>query len=313
MKTILFYDENVNIRGTSTAIYDYAHFNETILGNKSIIGIPNSFKCNPENRDGCSLEKYKQRFEVVEIHNFNNIEIEHDYFYIMKNGLQDSRLSNRAKNLVHVVFNPFEPHGDVYATISDWLTKRSNGLAVTVPCMVNLPDHSKNLRSELNIPSDKLVFGWYGGNSFNISYTREAVIQVAKQRKDVVFLFMNQDEFAAEDNILFLPANADLDYKVSFINTCDIMIHGRQEGESFGIAVAEFSSKNRPIITNINCLDQAHIEILKDKGFYYDNEADLIQILLNLSHKDIQGKDWDCYKEYRPEPVMNIFNKVFLS
>jgi len=37
MKTILFYDPNLNERGTSIAVYDYAHYNETILGNKSII------------------------------------------------------------------------------------------------------------------------------------------------------------------------------------------------------------------------------------------------------------------------------------
>ena len=313
MKTILFYDENVNIRGTSTAIYDYAHFNETILGNKSIIGIPGGFKCNPQDRDGCSLEKYESRFDVHNISDFNNIEIDHDYFYIMKNGIEDSRLSSRAKNLVHAVFNPFEPHGDVYAAISDWLAKRSNGMAVSVPYMVNLPDHSENLRQELGIDSDKLVFGWYGGNSFNIPYAREAVVQVARHRKDAIFLFMNQDVFASEDNIIFLPANANLNYKVSFINTCDIMLHGRLEGESFGLAVAEFSSKNKPVITNINCLDQEHIEILGEKGFYYDNEVDLTRILLDLTRKDIQGKDWDCYKEYRPEPIMNIFKNVFLS
>ena len=37
MKTVLFFDPNLNERGTSIATYDYANFNETILGNKSII------------------------------------------------------------------------------------------------------------------------------------------------------------------------------------------------------------------------------------------------------------------------------------
>ena len=34
---ILFIENHLNVRGTTLALYDYAHFNETILGNKSII------------------------------------------------------------------------------------------------------------------------------------------------------------------------------------------------------------------------------------------------------------------------------------
>ena len=40
----------------------------------------------------------------------------------------------------------------------------------------------------------------------------------------------------------------DLNYKVKFINTCDAMIHARAMGETFGLAVAEFSKKNKPVI-----------------------------------------------------------------
>jgi hypothetical protein len=31
MKNILFFDPNMNERGTSIAIYDYAHYNEELL------------------------------------------------------------------------------------------------------------------------------------------------------------------------------------------------------------------------------------------------------------------------------------------
>ena len=37
MKKIVFYDNNLTLRGTSIALYNYADYNEKILGNKSII------------------------------------------------------------------------------------------------------------------------------------------------------------------------------------------------------------------------------------------------------------------------------------
>jgi hypothetical protein len=50
----------VNERGADVAIYDYADYNEKILGYKSMILIPDKPKC----RNGASLPKYIQRFGV---------------------------------------------------------------------------------------------------------------------------------------------------------------------------------------------------------------------------------------------------------
>jgi hypothetical protein len=37
MKVVAFLSNKITLRGTEVAIYDYAHYNETLLGNKSII------------------------------------------------------------------------------------------------------------------------------------------------------------------------------------------------------------------------------------------------------------------------------------
>jgi hypothetical protein len=37
MVKIAFWDNGLGERGTTVALYDYAHFNEVLLGNKSII------------------------------------------------------------------------------------------------------------------------------------------------------------------------------------------------------------------------------------------------------------------------------------
>ena len=37
--------------------------------------------------------------------------------------------------------------------------------------------------------------------------------------------------------------------KEAFYRTCDAMLHARRDGETFGLAVAEFSVRNKPVIT----------------------------------------------------------------
>ena len=70
--------------------------------------------------------------------------------------------------------------------------------------------------------------------------------------------------------------------KVKFINTCDVMLHARQVGESFGLSCAEFSIRNKPIITYLNSPERNHIDTLGEKGIYFETESDILHILRNL-------------------------------
>jgi hypothetical protein len=185
------------------------------------------------------------------------------------------------------------------------------GYKLWVPHMIDLPDTDANFKQNFNA-QDKFVVGWYGGNNFEITFAREAVIQVARERKDILFLFMNQEAFCNETNVLFIEGTYDVEQKTAFINTCDVMIHARERGETFGLAIAEFSKKNKPIITFLNSQERNHIVVLGNKGIYYSSKKELIDILMTISKKDIDGKEWNCYQEYTPHKVMDKFNKVFL-
>ena len=101
--------------------------------------------------------------------------------------------------------------------------------------------------------------------------------------------------------------------KVEFINTTDAMIWARGEGETFGIAIGEFSSKNKPIIA-MKTGDLAHVHILKDKGIWYSNNNDLYTILINFNTniEKSKNKDWNAYTDYTPENVMSLFKKIYL-
>ena len=80
-----------------------------------------------------------------------------------------------------------------------------------------------------------------------MKFSQKAVLNVAKKRKNIYFLFLNINKFCNHPQIIFLKGTADEKRKKLFINTCDAMIYGRSLGESFGLSIAEFSILNKPI------------------------------------------------------------------
>lgn len=301
-------------RGTEAATFDYAYFNEKLLGNLSYIFYD---KNNKNNKEGI-IKKFKKEFTVIDIDVFDKVDthlIKYNitHFYSLRSGEYDPRLSKVAKNCIHCVFNCSQPHGEIYASISPWVYGNNNKYP-SVPHMINLPKHNKNMKEILNIPEKSVIFGGYGGKCrFNIKFVQETVYKIAKQNPNIYFLFANFDKFCSEiHNIIHLPPIYDLAKKVEFINTCDAMIWARDDGETFGLAIAEFSSMNKPVISmKIGVL--AHYYLLGDKGIWYSNQTELENIILNFNPEIEKNKDWNAYKDYTPEKVMNIFKEVFLE
>mgnify|MGYP000963184659 CR=1 FL=1 len=62
MKTIAFLTNSISFGGVEVAMYDYADYNETLLGNKSIV-ITRNFK----DTHGPIYEKFEKRFPVFYI------------------------------------------------------------------------------------------------------------------------------------------------------------------------------------------------------------------------------------------------------
>ena len=308
---IAFHSNQLGLRGTEVSLYDYARYNAEILGNTSII-------ISDKNATMDSYDKFNNRFPVYLYDNFSEVESiidkNHvDSLYLIKAGNFDSKIISNARNLIHAVFTEKEVHGDVYAYVSKWLSdKMSNGTIPYVPHMINLPKHKLNYRNHFNL-NNKFVIGWYGGNNFDIPFAQQAVIDVAQNRKDIEFLFMNHDPFTNLENVKFIQGTHDMDAKVAFINTCDVMIHGRARGETFGLTVAESSTMNKPVITFNGSVERNHIDILGEKGIYYSDYSELFNILNNITYTDIKDKNWNCYTDFTPENVMKQFNKVFLN
>lgn len=321
MPKIAFWDNCLCERGTTVALYDYAYYNRALLGNESIILYNTTRK---ENVDKV-IEKFSNEFQVFGVSDFSKVdaillEQKCDIFYIIKGGGNEGQVSKVCKTVVHCVFNYSQPHGDVYAGVSNWI-HGGNGLNgnrsfPVVPHMVHLPDNNRNLRERLGIPEDATVYGRHGGyEQFDIPFVHRAVYETALQNKNIYFIFVNTATFCPRlPNIIHLSKIIDLNEKAEFINTCDAMLWARQQGESFGLSIAEFSIKNKPVlVTKTNTPgDVAHIHLLKDKGIWY-NQDNLKYILTHFNRAQSLHMDWNAYKEYTPEKVMEIFKKVFID
>lgn len=137
MTTIAFHSNQLSVRGTEVALYDYAHFNESLLGNRSVVVHQRS---NPNNHPD-ALAKFHSRFEVLAYDHLEELDdllaSRHaQLLYTIKAGKRDGVLSRRIPNMVHAVFPtaPWPVHGSAYAFISEWLSKECSGNEIpTVP------------------------------------------------------------------------------------------------------------------------------------------------------------------------------------
>jgi glycosyltransferase involved in cell wall biosynthesis len=232
-------------------------------------------------------------------------------------------IPNNCKVGIHCVFVMTEPYGDVYAGVSEYIAKKYSQ-PLWVPHIVDMPRIDTDLRDELSIPKDAFVFGRLGGkDQFNLPFVHAAILAALDRRPDLYFVFMNTTPFIDHSRVKFLPFNADVDgtYKRKFINTADAMIHARADGETFGLAVAEFSAMGKAIFTwdgwwdnqMVHQYDRAHLDILGTKAILYSGLEDLYEKMIKINKAKVNAFECDMYTErFSPKNVMQKFKEVFL-
>lgn len=322
MKNIVFFVRHFTERGTEIAVYDYAKYNEQILGNKSfIVHMPNKMGDLEQ-----VYQKFKSRFTVLEIDDIRDItriirNYKIDFFYTLTHGDQDIyEFDNKqiwldCLTIKHCVFSTTCKEADFYFSISNYLNHKNGTVIPVIPHIVEPPvDTTTTLREQLVIPANAIVIGRYGGfNEFNIKEAHDAIWDfLMTEEHNVYFLFMNTRQFAHHPHIIYLDKNIDFGYKEQFINTCDAMIHARIEGETFGLSIAEFSVRNKPIIT-CPVGDLEHIGILGDKAILYHSKDNLIAVFNNIKYIICGTTNWNAYSYYSPSNIMEMFDAFAFS
>jgi len=315
---IAFFEYFLNIRGTSAAIYDYAHYNEQLLHNESIVITQDPRLATHEDACAKVYDKFHKRFPVFYIQGndtmFHDIQTivdreKPDVLYILwKSDIH--HLFKRVKTFVHCVFDPRNPYGDSFCVISEWLNLAFQTNYPVIPHIVTRHEENTHLREELGIPMDATVFGRYGGlREFDHPAGQEAVVRLSTTQPHIYFLFMNTAAFLTDPspNVLFLDKSTDPRYKARFINTCDAMLYARTRGETFGLSIAEFSIRNKPIFAPRDAPEQNHRLVLQENAYWYTDTDNLCQQILAFRPQDARKRDWNMYRAFSPERVMASF------
>ena len=327
---VLFNSEQLNFRGTTNSIMEYARYNQEILGNESAIIY------NSKNGIGIDVSSEQSVVETVSklypVYTYetekelNDIAEKFDFCYSQRSGVLNDPIEKKKQYVVtstkfgvHCVFQWYEPHGDRYAYISEWLAhataKMHNSKVYPhVPYVVNLPEPNENYREKFGISKDKLVIGRIGGyNTFDLGFVQNVVRKIARDRDDILFIFANTRPFTDSPNVIYAESFFDPQVKSNYIHMCDAMLHGRNLGESFGLSVAEFLFHNKPVLTWEGGFDRNHVEMLKNTGLIYGNDEDnLYEMIVSLRERPT------CYykgivEKYNPTTVMQQFKSVFLD
>ena len=179
IKKVAFFCKHFGERGTEKTTYDYADFNETILGNKSII-ISFSEKLIKKNDYIKSKDfikkKYFERFKICEINNIIEIreileKYEITHFYVQSHGFKrdifqfnNYKIWGECKTIYHCAFGPMARQGsDIRCIVGSYLNRRFyKNLPVLTP-IVRPHKNSGDLRKKLKIPKSALVIGRHGG------------------------------------------------------------------------------------------------------------------------------------------------------
>lgn len=352
--TIILHTNALTRRGDSVTVSSYTRALQTYYNFKCIIVYDINNANNDDAvislmRSEFDLFGYQNFQELEQFVLKNNASI----IYWLKNGHFDGNVIKTCKNVVHVVFNVISPHGDVYAYVSKWLaseasrnyTKRflsSKSLIKRlllapnfdnfdflikhftkrispeyyVPHIVDLPEPTKeSFRKKHGLDLNSFVIGRIGGfDQFNIEFVKIWVEKIVNSYEDTLFVFINTERFINHSKVVFINEYITEQEKSNFIKDCNMMIHAREMGETFGYAIAESLFLNTPIASYFYGRDGNHREMLKDTGLLFKNEKELTSIFRQIREGKFNHYDFEeLVREFSPRQVAKKFVDIFVK
>lgn len=314
---IAFHSNSLSFRGSDNALWDYAVFNESKLGNQSVI-------CHPEKPASWEPEvsaRWEKRFPLVSYRNKFELQkkikaLGADVLYQIKPGPFDGFMVPGIRNAIHAMFLSDEFHGDRFAYVSRWASRVMTGHETSfVPHVVPRLVSEETLRAILGIPEKARVFGRHGAtDTFNIPFVQGVVLRHAKNHPEDHFVFLNTKRFGSSrvpPNIHFLPGTPDPREKAKFLATCDAMLHARLHGETFGLAVGEFAVLGKPVITYGGSRERAHLEMLGRHALTYATDHQLQRRLDDFQPGLVCGSEYETWAD--AAQVMRLFFEKFLA
>ncbi len=206
---------------------------------------------------------------------------------------EDFRLSESV-HAIHVVFRNYNPHGDYYLYVSDWLLKWAHSnkpgwgqrqtskevVVSSLPHGLGAPGiPHRDFRQELSIPKDAFVMARIGGfDTFNDGAAADAVVQSLQTNPGLYFVAANTRHFAVHPRLVYVDLVDRTDIS-SFYSSFDLFLNGRKDGETFGFSIVEPMAHGKPVLAphwKVNQkMNRNGTLLLKGLGLLYRNQRDL--------------------------------------
>ena len=312
----IFFDAGIlSERGTTVALYDYARFAQGLLNADVIIGY-----CGVDDRNAGVLQNFQDQFTCIRYTDEDTLKTSvlkerAEFFYQLTSGRAEATRIADVWIANHIVFQHDHALPDTCAYVSEWLSHHATGgRRPFVPHIVDMPQPQENPRAALSIPHDAFVVGRHGGyTTFDIPFLPRAIERALATRQDLWFLFLNTEPFLEHKRIIYLPSTSDAQKKADFIGACDVMLHGRRQGETFGLSMAEFQHLGKPALCWRGGTDQNHLSMQTDASLIYWTAQDLLKKLVTLRHETLPHIAPEIRERFNPKNVMDKFQKTFLT
>jgi hypothetical protein len=307
---------SITERGTTSALVDYAIGLREFGINPVISWEKEHITNNPR-----FVRLIQEGFQTIPYGDFDEIKqmsSNFDAAYFIKGGENDGKTLKVDKNLIHVVFQNFDPHGSNYFYVSKWLAQfveqkflvSSQHLPLPfLPHIVDLPKPKKSVRAEFGIPISALLGIRIGGyDTFDIRFVHHVVKFLLHTNKNLYFIFVNTRKFIRHPRAIFAETITDKQSKSDYLHSADFFLHARVGGESFGIAIVEAMSVGLPVLAWRGGTDLNHTVLLGENSLY-GNALDLILKIQAIREYGDNSRNYDIALNYKPEPVIEQFLK----
>ena len=328
-----FYEGCLGFRGTTRAILAYA---KGLQDHSREISSTYYFQKSNKNNLQAAKLFISSGIAIEEIQNVSELsEKSLDFLYHITsaapgeiNWLKDKA----AKTLLHQVGvqKPDTDASTYFAYASHWQSfSFTDGKAHVLPhvienpadIMKNCPAISKQTsRIYFDIPNNAIVLGRHGGiDTWNLPFVNSVISDIIQTRKDLYFLFLNTPKFIDHPQVKFIEGTHDNYKREIYLSACDAMLHARWEGETFGLACAEFLIRQKPVISWAESRERNHFLMSENSIITYNLPFDLHALLQSISTEFIEHKrslipSW-ISERYTSEPVskqlINLINQNF--
>lgn len=323
---MIFYSNSLGYRGTEVALYDYAAaFEEHACGRAHIAAPADAPDLSAEPK---FLARFPDRVHILPVgaDSIASLAVRVGagaVYAIQPEASAPFSAPPGVPVCVHTVFDARRlPTPDAcVAVVSDGV-RRAVGVPVVPHIVADLEqlDPKDTLHDELHVPRDARVFCRHGGaDTFNIIAARRALCTLARDDANVYVLLLGTDAASCErgiPNIIHVPRTTDVARKARFLATCNACVHGRADGETFSLSLAECSKAGLPAFTYAHPPSDAafHLTLLGTGAKLYEGKLDLLAGMRALDVAEERrraGEYRERVAQYSSVAVMGTFLDAF--